>query len=145
MSQSASTACLALIRSSEGCRLTTYLDVAGVPTIGWGHRLAIAEHYPNGITQAQADSIFVGDVAEVISEVLHLVKVPLTQGQLDALVDFVFNLGVGRLASSTLLKDLNEGQYDAVADQILLWDHAAGKELPALKGRRIAEVALWHS
>ena len=52
---------------------------------------------------------------------------PLTQGQFDALVDFCFNLGAGRLASSTLLKALNGGRYEAAAEQLLRWDVAAGQ------------------
>jgi lysozyme len=73
------------------------------------------------------------------------VEVPLTQGQFDALVDFCFNLGAGRLASSSLLKDLNASKYDEAARQLLLWDHAAGQENAALKARREAEAALWRS
>jgi len=79
----------------------------------------------------------------------NLVKVPLTQDQFDALVDFVFNLGAGRLATSTLLRDLTAGNYDAVPDQLELWDHGDlnGREveLAALKARRAAEAALWRS
>ena len=51
-------------------------------------------------------------------------KVPLSQGQFDALVDFAFNLGSGRLATSTLLQNLNAGNYDDAAGQLLRWDHA---------------------
>jgi len=69
--------------------------------------------------------------------------VPLSQGQFDALVDFVFNLGSGRLASSTLLKILNAGRYADAAEQLLRWDQAGGKECPPLKARREAELALW--
>jgi lysozyme len=58
-------------------------------------------------------------------------------------VDFCFNLGAGRLASSTLLKDLNCGRYDDAAGQLLLWDHAGGKENAGLKARRVAEAELW--
>ena len=73
----------------------------------------------------------------------RLVKVPLTQGQFDALVDFCFNLGAGRLASSTLLKALNGGRYEAAAEQLLRWDVAGGEENAGLKARREAEFALW--
>jgi lysozyme len=75
--------------------------------------------------------------------VQRLVKVPLTQGQFDALVDFCFNLGAGRLASSTLLSVLNRGRYDAAAEQLLRWDFAAGKENPALRSRRQSDHELW--
>jgi lysozyme len=69
----------------------------------------------------------------------------LTQGQFDALVDFCFNLGAGRLQSSTLLRCLNAGRYDAAAEQLLLWDVASGEVNLGLKGRREAELCLWKS
>src|SRR3954464_16007482 len=95
-----SAAGLELLKKSEGFRDHTYSDVAGLHTIGYGHRLAPAESYPDGISLAEAESILVADIAIAESAIKRLVRVPLTQGQIDALVDFVFNLGAGRLASS---------------------------------------------
>ena len=69
----------------------------------------------------------------------------LTQGQFDALVDFVFNLGAARLVGSTLLAKLNAGEYEVAAEQLPLWDHAGGKEAAGLKSRREAELDLWRS
>jgi lysozyme len=83
------------------------------------------------------------DVRIAVQAVLWLVKVPLSQGQLDALADFTFNLGAGRLAGSTLLKDLNAGGYASAGEQLLLWDHAGSVELEALRARREAEYNLW--
>jgi lysozyme len=138
-----SAAGLQLIKMSEGFRGRTYNDAAGFPTIGFGHKLAPGESYPDGITEQQGSDILAADVETSERAVESLVTVPLTQGQFDALVDFVFNLGAGRLASSTLLRDLNAGKYDEAAEQILLWDHAGATELAGLKARREAEVALW--
>jgi lysozyme len=73
------------------------------------------------------------------------VKAPLTQGQFDALVDFCFNLGAGRLTASTLLKCVNAGRYDDAVEQLLLWDHAGEQECSALKARREAEAELWRN
>src|SRR5581483_3561146 len=101
---------LDLIKESEGFRPKTYFDIAGYPTIGYGHRLEPKECYPNGICQAEADVILLWDVRTAEQAVSRLVTVPLAQGQFDALVDFVFNLGSARLAASTLLRDLNAGQ-----------------------------------
>ncbi len=140
-----SAAGLELLKRSEGFRNRVYLDVAGIPTIGYGHRLLHPELFPNGIEEPQAANLLSSDVRDAEQAVGHMVKVPLSQGQFDALVDFVFNLGSGRLANSTLLKCLNQGRYDDAAEQLLLWDHGAGKELPALKSRREAEVALWNN
>jgi GH24 family phage-related lysozyme (muramidase) len=134
---------LALLKSSEGFRASVYSDAAGLPTIGYGHKLQPAESFPKGITEAQAGAILAQDLLMAMDAVDRLVKVPLTQGQFDALVDFTFNLGEGRLAKSTLLADLNAGAYDSAAQQLLLWDHAGAVELPALKARREAEYNLW--
>jgi lysozyme len=139
-----STEGLQLIKQQEGFRSQTYLDVAGFPTIGYGHRLIHPGSFPAGIDEAQATEILSADVRDAEQAVERLVKVPLTQGQFDALVDFCFNLGSGRLASSTLLKVLNGGRYTDVCDQLLRWDQAGGKECPALKARRQAEVGLWN-
>ena len=134
---------LELLRKSEGFRSSTYSDVAGFATIGFGHKLRPGESYGAEITRSQAEEILASDVQVAENAVTRLVRVPLTQGQFDALVDFVFNLGEGRLAASTLLRYLNEGKYDAAAWQLLAWDHAGSHELAALKNRREAEFRLW--
>lgn len=134
---------IALIKASEGFRGQEYLDVAGIPTIGYGHKLLPGESFAGGVTEAQAEEILARDAAHAAAAVSGLVHVPLSQGQFDALVDFTFNLGAGRLEQSTLLRDLNAGQYSAAALQLLLWDHAGAKELPALKTRRRAEFKMW--
>jgi lysozyme len=134
---------LELLKKSEGFRERVYSDVAGFSTIGFGHRLTPAESYLNGITQSQAESILASDIAIAEEAITRLVQVSLTQGQFDALVDFVFNLGAGRLAASTLLRYLNAGKYDDAAWQLLAWDHAGSRQLPALKLRRESEFRLW--
>ena len=134
---------LALIRRSEGFRGRTYSDVAGIATIGYGHRLLPGESYPNGMEPAQAEALLARDVRQSEQTVERLVKVPLTQGQFDALTDFCFNLGAGRLASSTLLEALNAGCYEAAREQLLRWDLAAGEVSPGLQARREAESQLW--
>lgn len=140
-----SNAGLALLKQSEGYRSHVYRDVAGFPTIGYGHRLEAGESYPEGITEAQASALLVADIRAAEEAVRRLVRAPLAQGQFDALVDFCFNLGQRRLAASTLLADLNMGRYQAAAEQLLLWDHAGATENTALRARREAEFRLWHS
>jgi lysozyme len=134
---------LELLKKAEGFRDRTYLDVAGFRTIGFGHRLLPSESFTSGIDLAHGEAILAADVQGAESSVERLVKVPLTQGQFDALVDFVFNLGAGRLAGSSLLAYLNAGKYDAAAWQLLAWDHAGSHEIPSLKARREAEFLLW--
>jgi lysozyme len=138
-----SAAGLDLIKKSEGFRGQVYRDVAGFPTIGYGHLIKPGETFPNGITEQQAAAILSSDVQDAEQAVARLVKVALTQGQFDALVDFCFNLGAGRLAGSTLLRDLNAGSPDAAAAQLLSWDHAGGVVVAGLRERREAELELW--
>jgi lysozyme len=134
---------LDLIKQSEGFSPRVYRDVAGIPTIGYGHRLYAGESFPQGIGHLEAGKLLAGDVQSAQQAVQRLVKVPLTQGQFDALVDFCFNLGAGRLAASTLLRDLNAGDYQAARRQLLSWDHAGAEEIEGLKARREAEFRLW--
>jgi lysozyme len=140
-----STAGMGLLKRSEGFRSRVYLDVAGIPTIGYGHRLLHMQSFPDGIDEPQASALLACDVRDAEQAVERLVKVSLTQGQFDALVDFCFNLGAGRLATSTLLKCLNTGRPDDAVEQLLRWDHAGGQELESLKARREAEAELWRS
>jgi len=140
-----SAAGLQLLKRSEGFRSHVYLDVSGHPSIGYGHRLLHPESFPDGIDEAQATEILYCDLRDAEQAVQRLVKVHLAQGQFDALVDFVFNLGSGRLATSTLLKVLNAGRYDDAVEQLLRWDHANGQECAALTARRQAEAALWRA
>jgi len=136
---------LDLLKKSEGYRNRVYRDPAGIATIGYGHRVLPSENFPNEIDEAQASQLLIQDVRIAEQAVLKLVKVAITQGQLDALVDFVYNLGPNQLAASTLLHELNIGRYDAAAEQLLIWDHVGKKEVAGLKARREAEFHLWHN
>jgi lysozyme len=94
-------------------------------------------------SQAQADLWLTQDLEDAGAAVASLVKVPLTQDQFDALTDFTFNLGVRRLAESTLLIMLNRGNYKAAADQFSRWVYAGDKVLAGLVKRRAAEAMLF--
>lgn len=131
-----------LAKQSEGLRLTPYQDVAGHWTIGWGHKMLTNEpHEP--ITEEHAEGLLIADLSFMGQVVSRLVKVPITQGQYDALCDFCFNLGPERLATSTLLADLNAGKYNEVPDQLSLWVIAGGKTMQGLVKRRQAEIEMW--
>jgi lysozyme len=136
---------LELIKSFEGFRARLYRDVAGHPTIGYGHRLLPHESFPDDLATAQAEVLLKADAARAAEAVVQLVQIPLSQSQFDALVDFVFNLGPGRLATSTLLRLLNQRCYEAAGNQLLRWDRADGQENEGLRARRQAELALWQS
>lgn len=134
---------LALIKRWEGCKLTAYKCPAGIWTIGYG---STGPHVKPGmvITQAQADALLLKDVARFEAGVNAMAS-KFTQGQFDACVSFAFNLGLGNLASSTLLKKHKAGDYAAAADNFGKWINAGGKRLEGLARRRADEKALYLS
>lgn len=136
---------LGLIRQFEGCRLSAYLCPAKVPTIGWGFTTWNGKKVQLGqkITQAEADAALIKEYDAYEAQVRALVKVPVSANQLGALVSFTFNVGVGALRSSTLLKMLNAGNYAGTAQQFARWDKAGGRVLTGLTKRRAAEAALF--
>jgi len=127
-----------LTEQFEGLRLSAYLDSVGVPTIGYGHTKGVSMGMT--CTQDQANQWLLEDVQTAVNAVNRLVTIQLTQNEFNALVDFVFNLGEGNFESSTLLKDLNAGNFEACIEQFQVWDHAGGKEVAGLLRRRLAEA-----
>jgi lysozyme len=136
----------ALLKKFEGCKLKAYRCPAGICTIGYGHTSAAGSpEVTDGmtITQKQCDDILRQDLVKYETAVTGLVKQPLTQHQFDVLVDFAYNAGVGALKSSTLLKKVNAGDFDAVPAELMKWTKGGGKVLPGLVRRRQAESAWW--
>ena len=118
----------------EGCRLEAYKDAAGVPTIGYGHTKNV--RMGDRITQYWAKEMLREDIEEAEWLVKEL-GVAKTEGQLDALVSFVFNLGIGRLKKSTLLKVISKGgSKRQITQEFKRWVYADGKVLPGLVKRR---------
>lgn len=115
-----------LIKSFEGLRLTAYRDVAGVWTIGYGstryHDGRLVKPGDKLASEVQASAIFINTLGQYENAVNSYVKVPLTQDQFDALVSFTYNEGTFALQESTLLRKLNEKDYQGAADQFLVWD-----------------------
>ena len=135
---------IALIKKFEGFSPVPYKCPAGVLTIGYGHVIREGELFTS-LHEHQADALLKRDLVNREQAVKLLVKVPLTQGQFDALVSFVYNLGAGALKSSTLLKRLNEGKYEQAADNFQRWVFVGKKRLAGLERRRGAEWALFTS
>lgn len=132
---------LALTAEFEGLKLTAYQDSVGVWTIGYGHTKGVKPG--DKITQYEALNFLRSDVKSAEDDVNRLVKVPLTQNQFDALVDFTFNLGGGALARSTLLTYVNARNFGGAALEFHKWNQAGGKVLEGLKRRRRAEADLF--
>ena len=137
-----------LIKRFEGCELTAYQDSVGVWTIGYGWTQQV-NGVPVGagmtITQSVADKLLSSGVVQYEQAVSRLVTVAITQNQFDALVDFVYNLGVSSFERSTLIKKLNDGDYIGAADEFPRWNQAGGKVLSGLTRRRNAERELFLS
>ena len=138
---------IAVAHHYESCELEAYPDPGsadGHPwTIGWGHT---GPEVVKGLkwTQEKADATFVVDIGTTEREVIGLVKVPLTQGQFDALVLFVYNVGDGAFFKSTLRGLLNAGDYAGAAAQFKRWNKNDGKVMKGLTRRRASEEALFN-
>ena len=134
---------LALIKKFEGCRLESYRCSANVLTIGYGHTGGVKED--DTISQPEADELLENDIAKFEKYVSDNVVPELKQYQFDALVAWTFNLGVGNLRQSTMLRKLNEGDYQSVPSEMNRWNKAGGKTLDGLIRRRKAEGLLFES
>jgi lysozyme len=135
-----------LIKHYEQCRLVAYPDpgTGGAPwTCGWG---TTGSDIYEGVVWSQhyADQRFVLHIASYERGVADLLKVPVTQGQYDALVSFAYNCGLGSLGSSTLLRKVNVRDYAGAGAEFPRWDKAAGVPMRGLKRRRHAEMAVWN-
>lgn len=141
MTNTSQRAGLALIKQYEGVELKAYKCPAGILTIGYGRTTNVKAG--DTCTQAQADAWLIAEYDGFERNVLALVKVTLTANQTGALVSFAYNVGVGALKGSTLLRKLNAGDYAGAADQFLVWNKAGGKVLAGLVKRRAAERGLF--
>lgn len=153
MNNKTSPKALQIIKAAEGCELKAYLCPANIPTIGYGHTKTVTlADVKRGktITQNEADRLLALDLAEFEKGLARLVKVPLTDNQFGALVSFAFNVGLGALSSSTLLKKINgRAPITEIGKSWLQWDKARVKGvLTPLRGltiRRQAEFDLFKS
>lgn len=135
---------IALIKSAEGLRLKAYPDpgTGGLPwTIGYGSTSGVTRNMV--ITETKAEQMLAADLVRFEHIVERLVRVPVDQGQFDALVSFTYNVGEGNFTKSTLLRKLNAGDTAGAAEQFKRWVNAGGKVLPGLVKRRAAERALF--
>ena len=131
-----------ILKFFEGCKLTAYQDSVGVWTIGYGHTKGVYDGMT--ITQEEAEQMLLTELEEYEGYVEKYVTVPLTQNQFDALVVWVYNLGPTNFRNSTLLKELNSGNYTAAGKEITRWNKAGGKVLAGLVRRREAEAKLFN-
>lgn len=149
----ASTDAINLIKSSESCaklrpdgRYEAYPDPArgwAVPTIGWGST-GIDIKKGTIWTKEQCDQRLIAHVLLVSQQVTNALKgAKTTQHQFDALVDFTYNLGIGNLLSSTLLRLHRAGEYDKASREFDRWNKSKGRVLYGLVKRRDKEEELY--
>lgn len=142
-----STQGLTLIQQMEGYSPTAYSDAGGQgdSLIGYGHQITSADTIGSSIDPVTGEQLLESDVGGVDSAINSLVTQPLTQGQYDALSDFVYNEGASAFANSTLLQDLNAGNVSGAAQEFSRWIYAGGSVLPALVTRRAADQSVFGS
>lgn len=134
-----SAAGLAAILLDEGNRNEAYLDPVGIPTLCAGHTAGVK--LGDRATDEVCAELLRQDAHIAEDAVRRLVKVPITQAQFDALVSFVFNVGVDAFAKSTLLRKINAGDCAGAVSEFPRWVYAKGKKLPGLVKRRNGEAA----
>ncbi len=144
----ASDVCRNLIKDAEGFRAEAYKCSADKWTIGWGHTLDVKAG--DSVTKDEAEKLLDADIEYFEDIVNQYVKVPFTQGQFDALVSFIFNVGEGNFKNSDLLGYLNQEQYENASEEFNKWVYAKNKEgtyevLPGLKTRRARETEVFNS
>ena len=132
-----------LIKQFEGLRLEAYLCPAGIWTIGYGHTSGVS---PNSfITIQEADEYLHRDVAAIEMQ-LNKLNLSLRQCQWDAIVSFVFNVGIGNFKASTLLAKIRINPDDnSIIDEFLRWVYANSKVMRGLQKRRLTEMKLYFS
>lgn len=142
--------CIDLVKAFEGLHLKAYPDPVGIWTIGYGTIM-----YPSGKRVKKGDRCTILEAEEYLQYELttkalaiqhHFFKVPINQNQFDAIVSFTYNLGVGALNKSTLLKKVKLNPSDqTIRNEFMRWVNAGGKKLNGLVRRRKAEADLYFS
>ena len=134
-----------LIKQFEGFRPKAYQDSVGVWTIGYGTTRINGQPVKAGmtITEDQALQLVQQEVNKLWSQIESITNVSLNDNQMNALVDFAYNLGFGSLKNSTLMRLVNQSKFDEAANQFPRWVYAGGKVLPGLVKRREAEKQLF--
>lgn len=129
------------VPKTDPSRAHPYICPAGYWTIGYGH-LCDPKHPP--ITEAEAEAYLARDLMAALNATLRYCPVLATEPEtrLAAIIDFTFNLGAGRLQTSTLRRRVNQRGWIAAGQELRRWIYGGGKALPGLVTRREAEVAL---
>lgn len=130
------------IKEFEGLRLSAYRCKSGVLTIGYGHTTGVK--VGQRCRKSDAEKFLQSDISSVERQISAVVTSDLTQNKFDALVSFVFNIGIGKFSTSTLLKKLNANPDDkTIPDEFRRWVHSDGEVVDGLVKRREWEAKLY--
>ena len=134
----------------EGFRASLYNDAARNCSIGYGHKIkknpcdgGEPPEFRRGITEPKAGALLTQDMEAARLSVMTGASVKLSDGQYAALCDFTYNVGAANFKGSTLLKLVNQGDFDKVPAQFRRWVVASGREVDGLRGRREREIELF--
>ena len=132
------------VPKNEPNKAHPYICPAGYWTIGYG-RLCSPQHPP--VSREQAETFLREDLRTALAATLRFCPVLAAEpeGRLAAIVDFTFNLGAGRLQTSTLRRRINQRDWESTARELLRWVNGGGRVLPGLVARRQAEITLTRS
>lgn len=131
-----------LIKRFEECRLKAYKCPAGVWTIGWG---TTGRGIKEGlvITQPTANNMLKAHIADISLDLTDIFGNKLEQNEFDAIVSFVYNIGITAFRRSTMCHLLMEGKNAEASKEFDRWVYANGKKLAGLVKRREAEKDLF--
>jgi lysozyme len=135
--------CIDMLKEYEGLRLTAYQGpgVTQPWLIGYGHKATAREGMV--ITEDKAIELRKSDLVDVEQAIQRLVSVNLNENQFSAISCFAYNMGTGNLASSTLLKKLNQADYEGAANEFWKWRRIGPDISQHLVDRREKETALF--
>ena len=138
-----------LIKKFEGCSLKPYRCPAGIPTIGFGSTYHIdgskVRMTDKPISEKEAEELLKDTLVQFEEGVSKMVTSKITQNQFNALVSFAYNLGLGSLRGSTLLKKVNINPNDpTIKNEFLKWVFTGKKQLKGLILRRTEESNIYY-
>jgi GH24 family phage-related lysozyme (muramidase) len=140
-------ATLDLIKQYEGCKLTAYQDIVGVWTIGYGTTsmagLGITPAKGMTITQDRAEDLLRQGIDKFATTIDAMITANVNANEFGACVSLAYNIGPTAFAKSTVLRELNAGNYDKAAAAFRMWNKAGGEVIKGLVNRREAEINLF--
>lgn len=131
------------IKNREGCRLQPYADLVGVYTVGYGHALTEDDRPWRTLSQRECDDLFDRDIARYAEAVADALSVEVSAWAFDAVCSWTFNVGIGAMRASTLMKHVNAGMEADAIIELLTWNKGGGKRIDGLLLRRARESLIW--